>query len=68
MFVDRREHVIWDGTLSSLSEPQLLRLEEQMIQLAFSGEPAKIAEFQKQLDAGPVVIDAESTAVETQSS
>ena len=67
MFIDRREHVIWDGTLSSLSGPQLLRLEEQLIHSAFSGDPVKMAEFQKQLDAGPVVIDGESTPVETQS-
>lgn len=67
MFVGRRETVIWDGTLSSLSGPQLLRLEEQLIHSAFSGDPVKMAEFQKQLDAGPVVIDGESTAVETRS-
>jgi hypothetical protein len=40
-----------------------LRLEEQLIHSAFSGDPVKMAEFQKQLDAGPVVIDGESTAV-----
>ena len=67
MFVDRRETVIWDGTLCSLSGPQLLRLEEQSIHSTFSGDPVKMAEFQKQLDAGPVVIDGESTPVETQS-
>jgi hypothetical protein len=64
MFVDRREHVIWDGTLSSLSEAQLLRLEEQIIQLGCAGDPVKMAEFRRELDSGPVVIEAESTPVE----
>jgi hypothetical protein len=45
MFVDRREHVIWDGSLDSLSELQLLRLEEQMIQIACSEDPTKMAEL-----------------------
>ena len=67
MFLDRRETVIWDGTLSLLSGPQLLRLEEQLIHSAFSGDPVKMAEFQKQLDAGPVVIAGESTPVDAQS-
>jgi hypothetical protein len=42
-------------------------LEKQMLEIAAGGDPAKLVELQKQLEAGAVVIDAESTPVEPRS-
>jgi hypothetical protein len=38
-----------------------------MLEIAAQGDPAKFAELQKQLEAGPVVIEVASTPVEMRS-
>lgn len=62
MFVDRQEHVLWNGRLDSLSESQLTTLEEQMLEIEPQGDPAKLVELRRQLGAGAVVIEAVAPA------
>jgi hypothetical protein len=61
----------WNGDfqqlISRLSPSELETLEKQMLEIAAGGDPAKLVELQKQLEAGAVVIDAESTPVEPRS-
>ncbi len=71
MFVERRERFLWNGRLAdlipTLNPEQLLEMENEMLEIAAGGDPAKFAELRKQLEAGAVVIDAESTPVEPRS-
>ena len=71
MFVERSAQFRWSGRLAdlipTLNPEQLLELENEMVEIATAGDPAKFAALQKQLEAGPVVIDAEATPVETRS-
>jgi hypothetical protein len=55
----------WSGDLSELSESQLATLEKQMLEIAAQGDPAKLVELRKQIEAGAVVIDAVATPVAT---
>lgn len=61
----------WNGDfnqlVSRLTPTELEVLEKQMLEIAAQGDPAKLAELQKQLEPCPVVIDVESTAVEPRS-
>jgi hypothetical protein len=66
MFVDRREHVIWDGRPESLSAAQLENLERALIERACEGDPRRIEEFRRELEAGPV-IETTAEVVETPS-
>jgi hypothetical protein len=49
----------WSGDLSELSESQLATLEKQFMEIAACGDPAKMAELQKQIETSAVVVDAD---------
>jgi hypothetical protein len=71
MFVERSARFLWSGRLAdlipTLNPEQLLEMENEMLEIAAQGDPVKFAELRKQLETCPVVIDAESTPVETRS-
>ncbi len=68
MFVNRIA-LQWELDPNNMTPEQLDVLYEYAVRKACSGDPNRMAEFRRELelDAGAVVIDAESTPVETQS-
>ena len=65
MFVDRSEQFVWDTDLSKWSDSQVRAVTEFMLRQKYSDDVQAIEAAKRQalIDAGAVVIEAESTAI-----
>ncbi len=53
----------FSGSTREMTPEQVVVLENEMIEIACQGDPAKIEAFRRELDAGPVVIDGTAEVV-----
>ena len=65
MFVDRREHFVWEADPSKWTDEQVYAMTEFVLRQQYGDDVAAIEAAKRQalIDAGAVVIEAESTTV-----